>query len=200
MTQEEVNTTIHELLYKEFSKKYTATSREKVQIHMIPKSFKQAIIYSYLPLAETFLYKKWILSHIESMKIFFHKKQFSTRGKMKNGNIHIYGVEGLSDGEFLSVLVHEFAHYYDIYGLPGNAFGDRSQEFYDISWKHHNIVKPNQEMKDFVSGYALTNKYEDFAESYTYFLLHNTAFFTRAQESRVLMKKYNFFKTYSFPV
>lgn len=199
VTRQEVDKALHGLIYKEFSKKYDISNRNKVQMRFIPQSLKETIEYSYLPLAETFLYKKWVLSHIDSTNVLLYKNKFSTRGKMKNGNIHMYGIEDMSDGEFLSVLIHEFAHYYDIYSLPGNAFWDRSNDFYSISWKGNNIVRPGQEMKDFVSGYALTNKYEDFAESYTYFLLHNAAFSKRAEQSEVLMKKYNFFQNYAFP-
>jgi hypothetical protein len=53
--------------------------------------------------------------------------------------------------------------------------------------------------KDFVSGYAMTNKYEDFAESLTYYILHNKDFLDKTKTSRILKRKYNFFSFYIFP-
>jgi hypothetical protein len=47
--------------------------------------------------------------------------------------------------------------------------------------------------KDFVSGYSMTNKYEDFAESFTYYVLHNKDFLEKSRKSNILRKKYNFF-------
>jgi hypothetical protein len=47
--------------------------------------------------------------------------------------------------------------------------------------------------KDFVSGYSMTNKYEDFAESFTYYVLHNRDFLEKSRKSNILRKKYNFF-------
>ena len=52
--------------------------------------------------------------------------------------------------------------------------------------------------KDFVSGYAMTNQYEDFAESYVYYILHNKDFYTRTQSSSLLRQKYEFFEKYVF--
>lgn len=104
----------------------------------------------------------------------------------------------MSDEEFLSVLIHEFAHYIDIYALPGSHFGDESQKFYDISWESVSVMKKGLDGSDFVSGYAMTNKYEDFAESYTYYVLHNKDFSKKSQKSKILAKKYDFFKNYIF--
>jgi len=52
---------------------------------------------------------------------------------------------------------------------------------------------------DFVSGYAMTNQYEDFAESYVYYILHNKDFFTKTLSSSILRQKYEFFEKYVFP-
>ena len=46
---------------------------------------------------------------------------------------------------------------------------------------------------DFVYGYAMTNKYEDFAESFTYFVLHNGDFSQKAEKNKILKEKYDFF-------
>jgi len=52
--------------------------------------------------------------------------------------------------------------------------------------------------KDFVSGYAMTNKYEDFAESLTYYILHNEDFLIKSKKSQYLKEKYIFFNFYLF--
>jgi hypothetical protein len=39
----------------------------------------------------------------------------------------------------------------------------------------------------------MTNKYEDFAESFTYYVLHNDDFLRKTLESESLSKKYDFF-------
>lgn len=44
----------------------------------------------------------------------------------------------------------------------------------------------------------MTNQYEDFAESYVYYILHNKDFYTRAQASSLLRQKYDFFEKYVF--
>jgi len=75
-----------------------------------------------------------------------------------------------------------------------------SNDFYSISWDSTNIMKSGMKTEDFVSGYALTNKYEDFAESYTFYILHNQEFFERAQENDILRRKYDFFRKISFPL
>lgn len=53
-------------------------------------------------------------------------------------------------------------------------------------------------MTDFLSGYALTNKYEDFAESFTFYVFHNDEFKARAIKNLMIARKYNFFKKYVF--
>jgi hypothetical protein len=111
----------------------------------------------------------------------------------------MYGVEQMSDSEFLSVLLHEFGHYYDIYSLPGTSFGDRSNDFYDISWKSTTIMKSESDSSDFVSGYSMTNQYEDFAETYIYYILHNEDFIYRSLDNPILTKKYNYIREFIFP-
>jgi hypothetical protein len=93
----------------------------------------------------------------------------------------MYGILSLSDEEFLSVLIHEFAHYFDIYSLTDDESDDLSLDFYSISWDSVTRVKPGHSSIDFVSGYALTNQYEDFAETYTYYILHNKSFRNKMQ-------------------
>lgn len=44
----------------------------------------------------------------------------------------------------------------------------------------------------------MTNKYEDFAETFTYYVLHNSDFLEKARYSQPLLEKYNFFADYVF--
>jgi hypothetical protein len=62
-----------------------------------------------------------------------------------------------------------------------------------ISWDGTKVMRPGSNQKDFVSGYAMTNKYEDFAESFTYYILHNKDFLEKSQNSLLLKQKYDFF-------
>jgi len=88
----------------------------------IPPSFQDLIIDSYVPLAEFFLSSKAISDYSQDLVTFLYYQGYETRGKMKNSRIHMYGIPNLSEEEFLAVFIHEFAHYYDIYELPANAF------------------------------------------------------------------------------
>ena len=57
----------------------------------------------------------------------------------------------------------------------------------------------SQNAGDFVSGYAMTNQYEDFAESYLFYVMHNQEFLEKSFESQKLREKYLFFQNYIFP-
>jgi hypothetical protein len=39
----------------------------------------------------------------------------------------------------------------------------------------------------------MTNKYEDFAESFAYYILHNNDFLEKTKKSNILLEKYDFF-------
>ncbi len=189
---------LQELIYESFREKYSQQQKQKVSLRYVPTALEQRIESSYVPLVEVFLYKRDILAHINKLWVFLYQNIGSTRGRMKWWNIHLYGVEKINDSEFLWVLLHEFAHYYDIYSLPGSAFWDKSQKFYDISWDSVTIMKTWNRSEDFVSGYAMTNQYEDFAESYLYYVLHNDDFLKKAENNLQLAAKYRYFQNYIF--
>ena len=75
---------------------------------------------------------------------------------------------------------------------------DPSEEFYAISWVKPNIMKAWLSGSSFISGYAATNQYEDFAESFTMYVFHNKEFLKRAKVNNIVQKKYNFLKTRIF--
>jgi len=194
----EAETKVQDLLYEEYKTRYQDIQRSKINFRYIPSSLEEKVEYSYAPLAESFLYHRNILTDIDTMWLYLYNGIGDTRGRMKSKNIHMYGVLEQSDEEFLSVLIHEFAHYYDIYSFPKSPFWDISQGFYDVSWQSVTTILPWLDLQDFVSGYAMTNQYEDFAETYTYYIFHNEDFLKKALDSEILAKKYVFMKDIVF--
>jgi len=112
---------------------------------------------------------------------------------MKNRTIKIFDPLEMPQDEFLAIFTHEFAHYLDLYYFSKTPLWDTSNDFYDISWDSTKTMKRWQKSSDFVSGYAMTNKYEDFAESLTYYIFHNDDFKQKSEQSSVLAWKYKFF-------
>lgn len=109
------------------------------------------------------------------------------------------------DKEFQALFIHESAHNVDLGCLTGTQASGRSMfwderemvynddpsiGFYQISWITAHVQRSNSHPQNFVSGYAAADVYEDFAESFTYFVLHNDKFRARAQKNPTLAKKY----------
>jgi hypothetical protein len=82
--------------------------------------------------------------------------------------------------------------------LNSKNTNDLSDEFYNISWLSTKTLRSGQSQADFVSGYAMTNKYEDFAESLTYYIIANRDFLEKSEKSEKLQNKYNFFENKLF--
>lgn len=105
----------------------------------------------------------------------------------------------LSLQELWKVLVHELAHMIDIYTFQKKwKEKDISEDFYKISWQDPTTLKPGIRADSFVSWYASTNQYEDFAESFTMYVFHNNDFLRRGKTNEILNQKYMFFRTYVF--
>jgi len=186
-----------ELLQTFRKKALEAKRKDQFFFSYIPQSFSWKVD-SHELYAETFLAYDSIHPKIHNLEVELYETLIDVRGKMKNKTIKMFGVEEIEHDEFLSVFVHELSHYLDIYFFSQGSFGDTSKKFYNISWESTTIAKPWQEKIDFVSGYALTNKYEDFAESLTYYIFHNNDFLKKAEASEILKEKYDFFGKYLF--
>ncbi len=120
------------------------------------------------------------------------------RWKYKNKTISLYSLVDIKDNELASVFVHELWHYIDINFLQKQVLTDLSDKFYDISWQNTYEIKAWLLKTDFVSWYALTNKYEDFAESFLYYVLFNSDFREKSLKSDLIKQKYDFFSNYIF--
>ncbi len=115
----------------------------------------------------------------------------------------------VEDSEFRSLFVHESGHNWDLGCLTGtsesgkSAFSDGEEvvykndpsvAFYEISWITSKVQRSTSRPEDFVSGYASYNIFEDFAESFAYFVLQNDQFAKRAETNTALEKKYNWIR------
>lgn len=115
----------------------------------------------------------------------------------------------VTDGELSSVLIHEIAHLVDSGYLIGEdtssssgfydfddpvALDDLSLTFYKISWTSETSRKTDTTELDFVSTYATTDPFEDFAETYTYYRLHGPEFRELAVADTALASKYDFMR------
>ena len=172
-------------------------SAYKIKFYYFPTNFKISI-NEYTNAFKVFLNSKWISDKINNLSIEFYKEKNDVRWKMKSNSIKLFWPINMWIAECSSVWIHEFWHYIDLYFLKKEVFTDLSDYFYNISWDKVKIMKAWQVNTDFVSGYAMTNKYEDFAESFVYFILHNDDFDEKSKNSIMLKAKYDFFTKYLF--
>ena len=186
LNSEEEKSILKEKLINEYK------SAQIVNIEYIPTEFEQNCT-NYSEDLSVFLNNTKIKNKIKDLSVELYKQIFDVRWKMKNRSIKLFWVLEMNNWEFLWVFIHEFAHYIDLYYLEKKVFKDVSEYFYEISWESTKTIKAWLKQKDFVSGYAMTNKYEDFAESFIYYVLHNKDFLKKSQESNILLEKYNFF-------
>lgn len=182
---------------KELIDYYKEKNNNKYDFYYYPKNFEIEIINLKNDL-ETILLQNIFLGKIDSIDISLIKEKTDRRWKMKNKEIKLFWAKNNLESEYLSVFIHEFWHYIDLYFLEKKVFLDISSKFYEISWIETKIKKNNLSNKDFVSWYSMTNKYEDFAESFTYYILHNKEFLEKTKTSFILKQKYEFFSIYIF--
>ncbi len=152
-------------------------------------------------------------AHAESVdEIIFDYDPASHRGYGGGGTIILRGVN-MELYEFVGVLVHETAHNVDSdFLVPQNTRQassftdgglplyetDPSLDFYRISWATDGKKNSGAVNTDFVSGYAMSDKHEDFAETYAYYVLHGKDFRVMTASSSALLEKYNFMKEVVF--
>lgn len=115
----------------------------------------------------------------------------------------------MSAQEMVGVLIHELGHNVDYGTLTASVQkqesnfkdgqlpvyeSDPSLDFYRISWISNTEQKEGATALDFVSGYAMSDPFEDFAETYCFYVLHNKDFRVLATTSNSLYAKYRFMK------
>jgi hypothetical protein len=134
------------------------------------------------------------------------------RGLGGGGTIIITG--NVSDDEFRALLIHECGHVIDTGAMNGTEqaglssfvdgkdpvyIDDPSVSFYAISWLNATQRKATSSDNDFVSGYAAWNPFEDFAETFAYYVLQRDAFSVRAHTNAALNAKYVWMQAHISP-
>ena len=143
------------------------------------------------------IHSTYFSTKVTPLNLVLDSERREPRGQMV-GNKLILSTTISNDSEELKVFVHELGHIVDIFYLKKWLLSDPSDNFYALSWESFNTKKKGQKLSNFVSGYALSNKYEDFAESFAFYVFHNEEFATRAKKNSVLEQKYAFFRSYVF--
>lgn len=155
--------------------------------------------------------------HLKNLTLYFAD---TGRRGLGGGDTIILRCQNVTDEELVAVLVHEMGHIMDTGVMSGKdnllasaldlagsadeavfmdgthpvSNDDPSVEFYSISFKDSTTLKDDANPLDFVSGYAMTDPFEDFAESYAYYVLHGDDFRTLAKRNKKLRQKYEFLK------
>lgn len=133
----------------------------------------------------------------------FYVRYGSTKSRGLGGKTTIILSGNVPDEEFTGLLTHECAHV--IHGnWTGSAatgqtsFKDGKDRFYadspvvdffSISWIEADVLRAEAKKADFVSGYAQSDAFEDFAESFVMYILHRDAFAERAKSSTAIAAK-----------
>ncbi|MBI3336915.1 putative zinc-binding metallopeptidase [Candidatus Peregrinibacteria bacterium] len=145
------------------------------------------------------------VSQLESLYVRYEKP--TSRGLAGKTSIILDGT--VSASEFRALLIHEFGHIVDLGCFAGaqsageSAFRDGSEiifkddpsiEFYALSWLNDQHRRDDVDPDDFVSGYAASDPFEDFAETFAYFILQRNAFRIRAATNPTIAKKYNWMR------
>lgn len=153
--------------------------------------------------------QKWNSSQSCLEWIKLYKDDVASRWSATHFSIKMNTAPIESYREYRQVLTHELGHIIDLCWLEDSkskkdslftefwdkVFGihDASLEFYKFSWLSERVRKKWSLSKDFISGYASKNPFEDFAESQNAYLNHPKKFFALAKTNKILMQKYNYF-------
>ncbi len=145
-------------------------------------------------------------------KLEVRKENNASRG-LANSRMIILNTESINSKEELqAVFTHEMGHVVDlgllksysgtksVFWTPGTQVYDKdpSLNFYKISWVDYKTKNSSATRSDFISGYAQSSPFEDFAESYLFYRLHGEKFRQITENSTALLAKYNFIKTKVF--
>lgn len=132
----------------------------------------------------------------------------TSRRGLAGGDQMIIRCTNVDEEELIAVVIHEVGHVVDtgknlssrdeslkssfMDGTKPVYEDDPSSVFYGKSFIDTETRKISVNELDFVSGYAMSDPFEDFAETYLYYILHGDAFRKLKETSPVLAEKYEF--------
>lgn len=138
----------------------------------------------------------------------FYVQYTGAKSRGLGGKTTIILTGSVSDEEFTALLTHECAHVihsnWTGTAKTETAFRDGKDafrtdspvvDFFSISWMGADILKENAKKADFASGYAQSDAFEDFAESFAMYILHRDAFEARAETNTAMAAKLQWMKT-----
>ncbi len=179
---------------------FKKTRTDRLRLSFIKKQVRSSILA--LP--------KWHTDPLTKLEIRNETNVSRGLSSAKKIILHTNSID--TSDELQSVFIHELGHIVDLGALKGKRGSqtkfqdgktpilsdDLSVQFYNISWISAQVRKRTSQRRDFVSGYAQTDCFEDFAETYLMYRLHGENFRALSQKSSFLQKKYDFMKTYIF--
>jgi hypothetical protein len=148
-------------------------------------------------------------NYLEHLTLYFA----DGRRGLGGGSTIILRCSNVSDAELASVMVHEIGHVVDTGLKTGTSKSGKSEftdgnlpvykddislRFYRISWKNESTLKDFSQNTDFVTGYAKSDPFEDFSETYNFYLLHGGQFREMTKTNNNLNRKYLFMKYFIF--
>lgn len=152
-------------------------------------------------------------NHVEQVAgLTFFYKEGERRGFGTDNRV-LMRCQDMSDEEFVAVFVHEVGHIVDLGVMIGDESSEKSEfvdgtlpiyendeslDFYRISWESSDELLSTMEEVDFVSEYAMTNAFEDFGESYAFYVLQGDEFRKLAETNSTLKLKYVFLRDVVF--
>lgn len=139
----------------------------------------------------------------------FYVQYSNVKSRGLGGKTTIIIAGNVPDEEFVGLLVHECGHviHSNMTGTDSSsvsAFSDGNTPFYtdspsvsffSINWMKEGILKANATKKDFISGYAQSDVFEDFAETFAMYILHRSAFEERALTNPSIAAKLEWMNT-----
>jgi hypothetical protein len=138
----------------------------------------------------------------------FYVQYTGAKNRGLGGKTTVIIAGNVSDEEFAGLLTHECGHVihsnWTGSAKTETAFRDgkdifRSDspvvDFFSISWTAADILQEGSRKADFVSGYAQSDAFEDFAETFAMYILHRDAFEERAKTNAAIAAKLNWMKT-----
>ena len=140
-----------------------------------------------------------------------YKPDSLRRGLASDRSIYLNFDKIESKLELKKVLIHEIWHVFDLWHLVSEEktinsnfkdwssmiyADDISLMFYSLCWKNEFEQNWECEEKDFASWYSESDPFEDFAETFLLYIVHNGSFVKMMKESDIMQKKYLLMRKY----